>query len=115
MISDQEVERVITFWQKSLQVEEDEKAPWEKMIEEEQALGEKDTLLLKAIEIVRSNQGASASLLQRRLRIGYPRAARLIDQLEEIGIIGPAQPGGKEREVFIAEDDEIPDLQSGTA
>jgi len=113
MISDQEVERVITFWQKSLQVESEEEAPWDKLIDEEQALGERDTLLLKAIEVVRSNQGASASLLQRRLRIGYPRAARLIDQLEEIGIIGPAQPGGKEREVFLDVDDEIPDLPGG--
>jgi len=35
------------------------------------------------------SQRASASLLQRRLRIGYPRAARLLDQLEEMGIVGP--------------------------
>ncbi|HAX69892.1 MAG TPA: hypothetical protein DCY14_09815, partial [Anaerolineae bacterium] len=53
-------------------------------------------------------QRASASMLQRRLRIGYPRAARLLDQLEEMGVVGPSQGGGKEREVLIGEDDDIP-------
>jgi DNA segregation ATPase FtsK/SpoIIIE, S-DNA-T family len=43
---------------------------------------------------------ASISLLQRRLRIGYTRAARLIDVLEEKGIIGPAESGAKPREVI---------------
>ena len=43
---------------------------------------------------------ASISLLQRRLRIGYSRAARLIDLLEERGIIGRSEPGGRSREVF---------------
>jgi S-DNA-T family DNA segregation ATPase FtsK/SpoIIIE len=44
--------------------------------------------------------------LQRRLRIGYPRAARLLDQLEEMGVVGPSQGGGKERDVLVnAEDD----------
>jgi len=47
-------------------------------------------------------------MLQRKLRIGYPRAARLIDEMESLGIVGPAQKGGKEREVFIHPDDETP-------
>ncbi|MDO8753832.1 MAG: DNA translocase FtsK, partial [Anaerolineales bacterium] len=58
----------------------------------------------QAISIVRTSQRASASLLQRRLRVGYPRAARLLDQLEEMGIVGPSQGGGKEREVLVSED-----------
>jgi S-DNA-T family DNA segregation ATPase FtsK/SpoIIIE len=45
-------------------------------------------------------------MLQRRLRIGYPRAARLIDELEERGVVGPAQVGGREREVLVSEDDD---------
>jgi S-DNA-T family DNA segregation ATPase FtsK/SpoIIIE len=40
------------------------------------------------------------------LRIGYPRAARLVEELEEMGIVGPAQGGGKEREVLIDIDDD---------
>ncbi len=59
-----------------------------------------DELLEEAIKAVREMKKASISLLQRRLRIGYTRAARLIDVLEEKGIIGPAESGAKPREVI---------------
>jgi S-DNA-T family DNA segregation ATPase FtsK/SpoIIIE len=59
-----------------------------------------DELLEEAIVAVREMKKASISLLQRRLRIGYTRAARLIDVLEEKGIIGPAESGAKPREVI---------------
>jgi len=44
-------------------------------------------------------------MLQRRLRIGYPRAARLLDQLEEMGVVGPSLGGGREREVLLEPDE----------
>jgi S-DNA-T family DNA segregation ATPase FtsK/SpoIIIE len=44
-------------------------------------------------------------MLQRRLRIGYPRAARLMDELEDLGVVGPVQVGGREREVLLPPDD----------
>lgn len=56
-------------------------------------------LLEEAKKIVREYDRASASLLQRRLSIGYARAARLMDELEEAGIVGHAE-GSKPREVF---------------
>jgi DNA segregation ATPase FtsK/SpoIIIE, S-DNA-T family len=59
-----------------------------------------DELLNDAIQSVREMRKASISLLQRRLRIGYTRAARLIDILEEKGIVGPAQSGAQPREVL---------------
>jgi len=59
-----------------------------------------DDLLEQAEEVVREYERASISLLQRRLRIGYSRAARLIDLLEERGIIGPSEMGGRSREVL---------------
>ena len=105
MVTDQEIERVISFWQKS-GLQEEETPPWEELLEEEAVLADKDDLVNKAIAIVRETQRASASMLQRRLHIGYPRAARLIDDLEDLGIIGPAQSGGREREVFVQPDDE---------
>ena len=52
--------------------------------------GEEDALMEQAKEIVRQQGTASASMLQRRLRIGYNRAARLIEQMEDEGMIGPA-------------------------
>ncbi|MBA3945194.1 MAG: DNA translocase FtsK [Herpetosiphonaceae bacterium] len=60
---------------------------------------EQDELLPKAIQLVRQHERASASLLQRRLRIGYSKAAQLIDLLEQQGIVGPAE-GGRSREVL---------------
>lgn len=107
MVTDQEIERVITFWQESYPQDEDESPPWEATLEEEAILATKDQLIDKAIAIVRETQRASASMLQRRLRIGYPRAARLIDELEELGVVGPSQGGGREREVLIGLDDEL--------
>jgi S-DNA-T family DNA segregation ATPase FtsK/SpoIIIE len=62
-----------------------------------------DPLLRQAIEIVRRNDKASASLLQRRLRVGYARAARILDQMEDRGIVGPAD-GSRFREVLVTSD-----------
>jgi S-DNA-T family DNA segregation ATPase FtsK/SpoIIIE len=70
---------------------------WEEGADEDEEL---DPVFDEAVEIVREMHRASISLLQRRLRIGYTRAARLVDQLEEKGIIGPAQSGSQPREVL---------------
>lgn len=59
-----------------------------------------DELYAEALEVVRNAGKASASLLQRRLRVGYARAARLLDLMEDKGVIGPAQ-GAKPREIYI--------------
>ena len=63
-------------------------------------LTSEDSMYDEVVEYVKEAQKASTSLLQRRFGIGYNRAARLIDTLEENGIIGPAQ-GSKPREVYI--------------
>jgi S-DNA-T family DNA segregation ATPase FtsK/SpoIIIE len=59
-----------------------------------------EELITKCIEVVRQEQKASTSLLQRRLRLGYTRAARMVDILEQRGIVGPGD-GAKAREVFL--------------
>ncbi len=64
---------------------------------------EGDALLSAAVDIVRRSDKASASLLQRRLRIGYARAARILDQMEDRGIVGPAD-GSRFREVLVTPD-----------
>jgi S-DNA-T family DNA segregation ATPase FtsK/SpoIIIE len=68
---------------------------------------EEDELVNQAVEVIRQTRRASTSSLQRRLRIGYNRAARLMDQLEENGIIGPPQ-GSEPREILIDLDGEVP-------
>jgi S-DNA-T family DNA segregation ATPase FtsK/SpoIIIE len=68
------------------------------MVEDDEA-GERDKLFREAAEIVIQHQGGSTSLLQRRLKIGYGRAARIIDQLHDAGVLGPPD-GSRPREVL---------------
>jgi S-DNA-T family DNA segregation ATPase FtsK/SpoIIIE len=70
-----------------------------------------DSLFKDAVRIVLTSRKASASALQRHLRVGYSRAARLIDSMEEQGIVGPAD-GARPREVLISSMD---DLEGGAA
>jgi len=108
-VSDLEIERLINYWHGTIDVEQTHPvagAPWEEMLVRQEALEERDEIIEQAIEIVRKARHASASMLQRRLRIGYPRAARLMDELEELGVIGRPQAGGKTREVLIEKDED---------
>lgn len=69
---------------------------WEEVAAQEDL----DPIFDEAVQIVREAHKASISMLQRRLRIGYTRAARVVDQMEAMGIIGPAQSGSQPREVL---------------
>jgi S-DNA-T family DNA segregation ATPase FtsK/SpoIIIE len=66
--------------------------------------GDRDPLFRQAAEVCIQNQLGSTSLLQRRMSIGYGRAARIIDQLELAGILGPAN-GSKPRDVLVGLED----------
>jgi len=106
-VSDAELQRLVDYWRGFRAT-----APlppgaalvqqplWEEMLAKEKEAAGKDDLLDKAIELVRDQDRASISLLQRRLRIGYSRAARLIDTMEEMGIIGPQEGAGRGRRVY---------------
>jgi S-DNA-T family DNA segregation ATPase FtsK/SpoIIIE len=104
IVTDPEIERLIDYWQKNSESALEATAPWEKLLQEPDE-NEDEGLMEQAISVVRSSGRASASMLQRRLRIGYPRAARLLDQLEETGIVGPSQGGGREREILPYDED----------
>jgi DNA segregation ATPase FtsK/SpoIIIE, S-DNA-T family len=107
-VSDREIEDLVAFWNKTRVAEEPEdteQPPWAGM-----SLGDEDTddaLLKQATELVHEHEHASASFLQRHLRIGYPRAARLIDQLEELGVVGPQESGGRSRVVLANHNDDV--------
>ena len=107
-ISDNEIEDLVGFWQStpwaplakvSLHTVGDETDD-EEDTEPDDDLDSRDELLGKAVELAHQYKKLSTSLLQRRMRIGYPRAARLMDQLEETGIVGPGD-GSKSRDVII--------------
>jgi DNA segregation ATPase FtsK/SpoIIIE-like protein len=70
----------------------------------EAAAGGDDQMIAKAIEVAQESRTLSTSMLQRKLGIGYPRAARLMDLLEDRGVVAPAEPGGKAREVLMSRD-----------
>ncbi len=122
-VSDRELARLVHYWKGSHVVDEASQpssdtasatAPtsleasqpvqrplWADFKAKAEATDQGDDLLPKAIEVVRSHNRASISLLQRRLRIGYTRAARLIDMMEEQGLIGPDEGGGRARQVLL--------------
>jgi DNA segregation ATPase FtsK/SpoIIIE, S-DNA-T family len=105
IVTDQEIERVIAHWQK-MAPERDTRPPWESLLSDSADEGSDDVLIEQAITVLKKEQRASASMLQRRLRIGYPRAARLLDKLEEMGAVGPSMGGGRDREVLLEPDEE---------
>lgn len=104
-VSDEELARLSNHW-RALQEEFDfiPKAPWD--VPEHRAGEPKeksgDELTEQAIELIRTTNQASISFLQRKLGIGYPRAARLMDQLEEMGVVGPDEGKGS-REILLQE------------
>ena len=100
-VSDAEIDRVVRHWRDWATAEEweEERSPWDDLLSEG-GDPDQDDLVQQAIDIVRQRGSASASLLQRRMHIGYPRAARLIDELEEQGVIGSAESGGRARKVL---------------
>ena len=114
-VSDRELDRLVRYWKgpelgpsvptSFYRAEEVIQRPlWEEMRVKEREARRRDDLLEEAIAMVRKHNRASISLLQRRLRIGYSRAARLIDLLEEQGIVGPERGAGRSREVLSGEE-----------
>jgi S-DNA-T family DNA segregation ATPase FtsK/SpoIIIE len=113
-VSDSEIQRLVVYWQAVTTDETGAEAPgqavdappagvplkqipiWDEMAPQ----ADEDPLIKEAIELVRKEGRASISMLQRRMRIGYTRAARIIDRLEEKGVIGPAQGSGAVRQVI---------------
>ncbi len=110
-ISDEEIKRVVLYLKNALElpVEYNEEITEKSKNGSASLYGleddeEVDELFEDAKQVVIKAGKASASLLQRRLRVGYARAARLIDLLEEAGIVGPAQ-GAKPREILVQDQD----------
>lgn len=107
-VSDDEVRAVIEHWrvwhEQQMNAGKSEGVgigPWERGLTRREFLSETDPMLEQAIELVVAEGEASASLIQRRLGLGYPRAARIMDLLAELGIIGEVKAGGRGREVLI--------------
>lgn len=112
-ISDEEVEMLLDYIRSQGQevseneelidfIENDSKK--DDSSEEDESLVKQDKLLPDAVELVMSTGQASSSSIQRRFRVGYSRAARLVDTMEELHIIGPSGGGNKPREILMAQE-----------
>jgi S-DNA-T family DNA segregation ATPase FtsK/SpoIIIE len=105
--ADDEIERIVKFWHNNTPADfKPMPAPWESLIAKYALLDETDSLLEAAIELAQKNDTISASFLQRKLRLGYPRAARLMEHLYEMGLVDDPQSGGKTRRTLVDEDDD---------
>ena len=102
-VSEQEVKRVVDFLREEVEAPEYDEEILETKLEGEEKSddfsGDDDPLYDEALNVVKEAGKASASYLQRRLRVGYARAARLLDIMESRGVIGPAD-GAKPREIL---------------
>jgi len=103
LVTDEEIQRIVKF------VSEQAKPKFESSIhdklnspaiEEEDVTDEDEELVRKVLDVMRQERRASTSMFQRRLRLGYTRAARIVDILEQRGIVGP-RDGAKDREILI--------------
>ena len=126
-VANDEIQRIVQFWKNQVQqiIAKDpamgDRLPQKvfpsatltqtPLFDEAPDIGE-DEYLNKAIDIVRQEERASISLLQRKLRIGYTRAARLVDRLEELEIIGKAEQGSGVRPVLDFGDEESDNSQA---
>jgi S-DNA-T family DNA segregation ATPase FtsK/SpoIIIE len=99
LVNDKEIERVVGFIKSQAEPVYDEE-----ILKEQQkstlANGEKDELYEQAVKVIMESNQASVSILQRRMRLGYTRAARIIDTMEQEGLVGPFE-GSKPRKILV--------------
>jgi S-DNA-T family DNA segregation ATPase FtsK/SpoIIIE len=115
-VSEEEITALIDFWQQQVGATP-AKAPWEVAAEQEgpeklriEGEPEDAELLEQAIALARDQGKITTSGIQRRLRISYPRAARLMEEMEAMGIVGPQRAAGRKRRVLLGEDDRLEDI-----
>jgi len=105
-VSDDELARLTHFWRDQAITdmrEMNQEPPWKNVSDAKE--GSDQDLIEQAMDIARGSDSLSISLLQRKLGIGYPRAARLMDDLEESGVVGPDEGAGRGRRVLLEEEE----------
>ena len=103
-VADEEIGRVVGYWKaQAADMAPAGPAPWNSIMDH---LGDDQELVQDAIDVLRNLRTCSTSMLQRKLGLGYPKAARLMDELAKQGIVGPDLGGGRGREVLLKRRDE---------
>ncbi len=107
-VSDDEIERLVNYWRQALPDFEPGEAPWERILARKSHIDETDDMLEEAIALAQASDTLSTSYLQRRLRVGFPRAARLMEALHEMGLVEDPTVGGRTRRSLVSPEDEDP-------
>ncbi len=108
-VSDEEIDALVAHWQKVLPSNaERQPPPWENLLARLSVIEDTDDLLEQAIALCQKQDNISTSLLQRRLRVGFPRAARLMETLYEMGLVEDPKVGGKTRRTQITSGEDDP-------
>ena len=106
LITDQEIQQIVDFIKGQgkpsyeVEIHQQLQKPVASTDSDGEGSDEDEDLIEQCIEVIRSEQKASVSLMQRRLRLGYTRAARIMDELESRGIVGPSK-GAEPRDILI--------------
>ena len=111
-VADAEIESIVRFWKEQESIDGGLPVipPWNSLLDR---MDDEDELIHEAMDVIRGLETCSASMLQRKLRIGYPKAARLIEDLEKRGAVGPDLGGGQGRPVLLkAESDDEDDEEA---
>jgi S-DNA-T family DNA segregation ATPase FtsK/SpoIIIE len=106
LITDQEIQNIVDFIAQQgkpsyeMEIHQQLQKPASSLKTDDNGCDEDEDLIQQCIEVIRSEQKASVSLMQRRLRLGYTRAARIMDELENRGIVGPSK-GAEPRDILL--------------
>jgi S-DNA-T family DNA segregation ATPase FtsK/SpoIIIE len=104
LVTDEEINQIVGYWKDQAPADPaPRRSPWADLVGRDE---DADELVQQAIEVIEGLQTVSVSLLQRKLRLGYPRAARLMEQLETRGVVGPDMGSGQGREVLLKKRDD---------
>ena len=107
-VSDEEIDAIVNHWQEALPKYKRGGTPWATLIDKQAYVSEADDLLERALELAQKYDSVSSSMLQRRLRIGYPRAAKLMKKLYEMGMVEDPQSGGRTRKSLVDRESDDP-------
>ncbi len=107
-VDDDEIDRIVEFWQARYPEMEETPPPWQSLLQRMKVIEDTDDEIEAAIELCQKYDNISTSLIQRRLRVGFPRAARIMETLYEMGLVEDPKRGGKTRKTHVSAEDEDP-------